>query len=274
MSILSGKVAIVTGAAGAIGAETVLAMCEQGARVVLTDVREDTLQATVERLKGQGHDVAGKVGDLASEDDIKAVVKFAVDTFGGLDILDNNAGATGFSSRDLDILEMPAEMWDQVQAINTRGPMLLCKYSIPVMLEKGSGSIVNITSGQGLSGDVSNFAYGAGKSALNALTRHMATAYGPRGIRVNAIAPGLIVAPGTEGRLPKRVQEIFIEQCLVPRLGLPRDIANMAVFLASDLAAYITGQIISVDGGILAHIPTVANMRPIIDGMKDTKSWS
>lgn len=181
MALLDGKVALVTGAAGSIGSETALALAEQGARVLLTDLRAAELEAVTERLKGQGHDVACKAGDLSSEDDIRAVVETCVKTFGGVDILDNNAGATGFSSRDLDIPDMPVELWDQVQAINARGPMLFCKYAIPSMLERGSGSIINISSGQSLSGDVSNFAYAASKAAINALTRHMATAYSPRG---------------------------------------------------------------------------------------------
>jgi NAD(P)-dependent dehydrogenase (short-subunit alcohol dehydrogenase family) len=268
MALLDGKVALVTGAAGCIGSETALALAEQGARVLLTDLRAAELEAVTERLKGQGHDVACKAGDLASEDDIRAVVAACVKTFGGVDILDNNAGATGFSSRDLDIPDMPVELWDQVQAINARGPMLFCKYAIPSMLERGSGSIINISSGQSLSGDVSNFAYAASKAAINALTRHMATAYSPRGVRVNAIAAGLIVQPGMEQRLPAHIQDIFLSHCLVPRLGVPRDIANMVVFLASDLSSYVTGQILSVDGGFTAHLPSVADMRPIIESMK------
>ncbi len=275
MGLLEGKVALVTGAAGSIGSETALALAEQGARVVLTDLRAPELEAVTKRLKGQGYDVAGKAGDITSEDDIRAVVEFAVETFGGLDILDNNAGATGFSSRDLDIPDMPVELWDQVQSINARGPMLFCKYAIPSMLERGGGSIVNISSGQSLSGDVSNFAYAASKAAVNALTRHMATGYSPRGVRVNAIAAGLIIQPGMEQRLPAHIQDIFLSHCLVPRLGTPRDIANMVVFLASDLSSYVTGQILSVDGGFTAHLPSVADMRPIIDGMRKAPGkWS
>jgi NAD(P)-dependent dehydrogenase (short-subunit alcohol dehydrogenase family) len=268
MALLDGKVALVTGAAGSIGSETALALAEQGARVVLTDLRAAELQAVTDRLEGQGYDVACKAGDITSEDDIRAVVEFAIQTFGGLDILDNNAGATGFSSRDLDIPDMAVELWDQVQSINARGPMLFCKYAIPSMLERGGGSIVNISSGQSLSGDVSNFAYAASKAAMNALTRHLATGYSPQGIRVNAIAAGLIIQPGMEQRLPAHIQDIFLRHCLVPRLGTPRDIANMVVFLASDLSSYVTGQILAVDGGFTAHLPSVADMRPIIDGMK------
>jgi NAD(P)-dependent dehydrogenase (short-subunit alcohol dehydrogenase family) len=261
MSLLTGRVALVTGAAGAIGAETVLALCEQGARVILTDVNAEGLHAVTERMKGQGHEVASKAGDLTSEEDIRAVVGFAAETFGGLDILDNNAGATGLAREDPGILDLSSELWDRIQAINSRGPMLFCKYALPLMLARRGGSIVNISSGQSLSGDIGNTAYACGKSALNALTRHLATAYGPQGIRVNAVAPGLIVEPGSERRLPKAILDLFIAHSLVPRLGVPRDIANMVVYLASDLAAFITGQVISVDGGILAHIPTVVEMR-------------
>lgn len=268
MGLLEGKVALVTGAAGSIGSETALALAEQGARVVLTDLRAPELQAVTDGLKGQGYDVACHAGDITAEDDIRAVVEFAVEAFGGVDILDNNAGATGFSSRDLDIPDMAVELWDQVQSINARAPMLFCKYAIPSMLERGGGSIINISSGQSLSGDVSNFAYAASKAAVNALTRHMATGYSPQGIRVNAIAAGLIIQPGMEQRLPAHIQKIFLSHCLVPRLGVPRDIANMVVFLASDLSSYVTGQILSVDGGFTAHLPNVADMRPIIDGMK------
>src|SRR5690606_7111689 len=268
MALLDGKVALVTGAAGSIGSETALALAEQGARVLLTDLRAAELEAVTERLKGQGHDVACKAGDLSSEDDIRGAVEACLAAFGGVDILDNNAGATGFSSRDLDIPDMPVELWDQVQAINARGPMLFCKYAIPSMLERGSGSIINISSGQSLSGDVSNFAYAASKAAINALTRHMATAYSPRGVRVNAIAAGLIIQPGMEQRLPAHIQDIFLSHCLVPRLGVPRDIANMVVFLASELSSYVTGQILSVDGGFTAHLPSVADMRPTIESMK------
>ncbi|MDB5455434.1 MAG: short-chain dehydrogenase/reductase [Caulobacter sp.] len=275
MALLEGKVALVTGAAGSIGSETALALAEQGARVVLTDLRAPELLAVTERLKSQGHDVVCKAGDITNEDDIRAVADFAAETFGGVDILDNNAGATGFSSRDLDIPDMPVELWDQVQSINARGPMLFCKYAIPSMLARGGGSIVNISSGQSLSGDVSNFAYAASKAAVNALTRHLATAYSPKGVRVNAIAAGLIIQPGMEQRLPAHIQDIFLSHCLVPRLGTPRDIANMVVFLASDLSSYVTGQILSVDGGFTAHLPSVADMRPIIDGMRKAPGqWS
>jgi NAD(P)-dependent dehydrogenase (short-subunit alcohol dehydrogenase family) len=268
MSILSGKIALVTGAAGGIGLETVRAMGEVGARVVMTDIREEPLQAAAETLRGEGYDVAAKVAEITDEDAVRALLAFTMDTFGGIDVLDNNAGATGNSTVDQDVADMTVELWDKMLAINARGPMLLCKHALPVMVSRGGGSVINISSGQSLSGDLTNIAYAAGKAALNSLTRHIATAYGHKGVRCNAIAPGLIVPPNSAGRLPQAVHDIFVANCLVPRLGVPRDIANMAVFLASDLAAYITGQVISVDGGILAHLPTMVSMKEFMAGAK------
>jgi NAD(P)-dependent dehydrogenase (short-subunit alcohol dehydrogenase family) len=268
MSILSGKIALVTGAAGGIGLETVRAMGEVGARVVMTDIREEPLQAAAETLRGEGYDVAAKVAEISDEDAVRALLAFTMDTFGGIDVLDNNAGATGNSTVDQDVADMTVELWDKMLAINARGPMLLCKHALPVMVSRGGGSVINISSGQSLSGDLTNIAYAAGKAALNSLTRHIATAYGHKGVRCNAIAPGLIVPPNSAGRLPQAVHDIFVANCLVPRLGVPRDIANMAVFLASDLAAYITGQVISVDGGILAHLPTMVSMKEFMAGAK------
>jgi NAD(P)-dependent dehydrogenase (short-subunit alcohol dehydrogenase family) len=267
MSILSGKTALVTGAAGGIGSETVRAMCEAGAQVVMTDIRQEPLDEVATQLRGDGFKVAVKVADITDETSVRDLVKFAIDTFGGLDILDNNAGATGYSTIDHDVADMTTDLWNKMLAINASGPMLLCKHTLPVMVSRGGGSIVNISSGQSLSGDLTNIAYAAGKAALNSMTRHIATAYGNRGVRCNAIAPGLIVPPNSAGRLPQAMHDLFVANCLVPRLGVPRDIANMAVFLASDLAAYITGQVIVVDGGFLAHLPTTVPMRELMSKM-------
>ncbi len=268
MSILSGKVALVTGAAGGIGFETVRAMCEVGAQVVMTDIRQEPLEEAAEALRADGYEVAAKVTEITDETAVRDLLAFAVDAFGGVDILDNNAGATGNASIDQDVADMTVELWDKMLAINARGPMLLCKHALPLMVSRGGGSVINISSGQSLSGDLTNIAYAAGKAALNSLTRHIATAYGHKGVRCNAIAPGLIVPPNSAGRLPQAVHDIFVANCLVPRLGVPRDIANMAVFLASDLASYITGQVISVDGGILAHLPTMVPMKALMAEMK------
>jgi NAD(P)-dependent dehydrogenase (short-subunit alcohol dehydrogenase family) len=182
MSILNGKVCIVTGAAGGIGAETVRALCEAGAKVTASDINIERLDQAVARLRAEGHEVVGRVADVTDEESVRGLVAATVDAFGRLDVVDNNAGATGVTALDRDVLGMTVELWDQIAAINSRGPMLLCKHAIPHMLAQGGGSIVNISSGQSLAGDLTNVAYAASKAAVNAMTRHVATTFGPRGI--------------------------------------------------------------------------------------------
>ena len=273
MALLDGKVALVTGAAGGIGAETCLALAEQGARIVLTDIAEEGLTSVTAKLADQGYPVVSRVADITDEAAVADLVAFTLATYGRIDVLDNNAGATGLTSEDGAVADMSLQTWQRATAINVTGPMLLCKHALPAMMAGGGGSIINISSGQSLSGDLSNTAYAAGKAALNSLTRDIATQYGHQGIRCNAIAPGLIVTPEAQERFPAAFRDMFVENCLVPRLGHPRDIANTVVFLASDLSSYITGQVISVDGGILSHLPTVAPMRAMRSGWvtkKDT----
>ena len=273
MALLEGKVALVTGAAGGIGAETCLALAEAGARIVLTDIAEEGLATVTAKLADQGYPVASQVADITDEAAVADLVAFTLATFGRIDVLDNNAGATGLTSEDGAVADMSLQTWQRAAAINVTGPMLLCKHALPAMMAGGGGSIINISSGQSLSGDLSNTAYAAGKAALNSLTRDIATQYGHQGIRCNAIAPGLIVTPEAQQRFPAAFRDMFIDNCLVPRLGHPRDIANTVVFLASDLSSYITGQVISVDGGILSHLPTVAPMKAMQSGWvtkKDT----
>ena len=273
MALLEGKVALVTGAAGGIGAETCLALAEAGARIVLTDIAEEGLATVTAKLADQGYPVASQVADITDEAAVADLVAFTLATFGRIDVLDNTAGATGLTSEDGAVADMSLQTWQRAAAINVTGPMLLCKHALPAMMAGGGGSIINISSGQSLSGDLSNTAYAAGKAALNSLTRDIATQYGHRGIRCNAIAPGLIVTPEAQQRFPAAFRDMFIDNCLVSRLGHPRDIANTVVFLASDLSSYITGQVISVDGGILSHLPTVAPMKAMQSGWvtkKDT----
>jgi NAD(P)-dependent dehydrogenase (short-subunit alcohol dehydrogenase family) len=261
---LDGKVAIVTGGAGGIGSATAEALAAAGARVVVADVAKSPIDAAVGRITAAGGEAAGREVDVADEPSVADLVRFTVETFGGVDIVDNNAAATHLAPVDLDVVNLSADVWDQAMAVNARGPMLLCKHAVPVMLDRGGGAVVNITSGLSLAGEMGTVAYAASKAALNALTRHVATAYGDRGVRCNAIACGLIRTPPVETQMPPPAQEVFRQSCLVPRLGTPQDVADMAVFLCSERASYVTGQVISVDGGILAHLPTYAGMRQLM----------
>ncbi|MFF7331977.1 glucose 1-dehydrogenase [Streptomyces sp. NPDC008150] len=259
---LAGKVAVVTGGAGGIGVATVEALAAAGADVVLADVAEEPTRAAAAELAAKGLSVVGHTVDITSEDSVRRLVDFAVDTFGGIDVLDNNAALTSAIRQDHDVVSMSVDLWDQVLAVNLRGPMLLCKHTVPVMIERGGGSIINITSGQGLSGDRVMVAYGSSKGGLIALTRFVAAAYGADGVRCNAVAPGLVRTPALEADMPVPVQQMFQSANLIPRLGTPDDVAQLVTFLATPAASFITGQVIPVDGGFLSHLPTLSPLPP------------
>jgi NAD(P)-dependent dehydrogenase (short-subunit alcohol dehydrogenase family) len=263
---LEGRVAIVTGAASGIGRATAAALAEAGAAVVVADLNATGASTVAESIRATGGEAIGHGVDVAQEDSIREMVSVAVEAFGGLDILHNNAAASGSDvvGRDRDIVDLDAEIWDFSMKVNLRGPMLGCKYAIPRMLERGRGSIIQTSSASGLRGDLSRAAYGASKAGLDSLTRYVATQYGKRGIRCNSIAPGVIATPSLEANVPSEQIEAYLGSTLTPRLGRPEDIASAVVFLASDEAEFITGQTISVDGGVLAHHPTVAALRRLV----------
>jgi NAD(P)-dependent dehydrogenase (short-subunit alcohol dehydrogenase family) len=261
MGKLEGKVALVTGAGSGIGRASARALAEAGARVVLADLDEARARAAAAEL-GAGRAVAVRA-DVSQEADAVRMVRCAVETFGGLDVLHNNAAASdpAVIGRDGDLLELEVAVWDRALAVNARGVMLGCKHGIPAMLARGGGSIINTSSVSGMTGDLSRPAYGASKGAVNALTLIVATMYGKRGIRCNAIAPGVIRTPALDANITPAQVALFEQSNLVPRLGRPEDVAALVVFLASDDSAYLTGQILKLDGGALSHLPTFAQQR-------------
>jgi len=260
---LMNRVAIVTGAASGIGRATASALAEAGAAVVVADLNLDGAEEVAESIRAAGYEAAGQLVDVADEDSIAAMVAAAVQRFGGLDILHNNAAASSAEivGRDGQITELDVEIWDLSMQVNLRGPMLGCKHAIPRMLERGGGSIIQTSSASGLRGDLLRAAYGSSKAGLDSLTRYVATQYGKRGIRCNSIAPGVISTPALEANIPAEALDAYLRSTLTPRLGRPEDIASAVVFLASDQASFITGQVISVDGGTLSQHPTVAALR-------------
>ena len=171
---LADKVTIVTGAAGGIGSQTVRTLAELGARIVATDLPGTGLDDVVTGLTADGFDAIAVEADVTDEDSVRSLIAATIEAHGRVDVVDNNAGATGFAEQDTVVTDMDAAVWDEVFAINARGPMLMCKHTIPHMLEQGGGSIVNISSGLSLAGDVICAAYGPGKAALNTLTRYVA----------------------------------------------------------------------------------------------------
>ncbi|MAG32304.1 MAG: short-chain dehydrogenase [Deltaproteobacteria bacterium] len=260
---VSGKVAIVTGAASGIGRITAETLAREGARVVVADIDLEGGQVVADSIEGQGGRALALRVDVGEEAEVSALVEATVSAFGALHVLHNNAAITSpeHQRRDASLLDLDVEVWDETLRIDLRGPMLGCKHAIPRMIESGGGAIINTTSNSALAGDLTLNAYAAAKGGLNTLTLSVATAFGKQGIRCNAVSPAHIESPSLATVVPPEVVEMLRAQCLTPRMGTPQDVANMVLFLASDEASYVTGQILRVDGGALSHLAHVAGLR-------------
>ncbi len=251
MGALNGKVAIVTGGTSGIGERIVELFVEEGAKVVVAARRQEEGRALEKRLG-----VRFIRTDVANESDVKAMVDHAVNSFGRVDCLVNNAGVP---APMVSITEIDVATIDQLMAVNVRGVLLGIKHVAPVMLSQETGSIINISSMAGLRGGVSGHIYSASKGAVHALTRSAASELGEKGIRVNSISPGAIVTgifgkiAGVEGSKADRLTDVikvaFATLQPIPRAGATDDIARAAVYLASDGSSFVNGQDIVVDGG-------------------------
>jgi meso-butanediol dehydrogenase/(S,S)-butanediol dehydrogenase/diacetyl reductase len=238
------KIAIVTGAASGIGAETTRLLVAGGARVLAADIGAERLAAFAAEM---GEAVVPHVADMAEPAQVEAMVAAAVDRFGGLDILVNNAGVGSLArAADLD----PAE-WRRVMAIDLDAVFLACRVALPHLIAR-RGCIVSTASISGMGADYGFTAYNVAKSGVIALTRVMAIDYAKQGVRVNSVSPGLIATPLTSG-MSQAVTAAFVRRVPMQRAGQPQEIAEVIAFLASPRASYLTGQNIAVDGGITAH---------------------
>ncbi|MCW3001036.1 MAG: short-chain dehydrogenase [Conexibacter sp.] len=256
MSSLSGKVALVTGAASGIGQATARRFAQEGAQVVLADLNEDGVR-----------DVAASIGDVAlpvafdagDPDTIRAAVDAAVDAFGGLDVLHNNVALTSpdVMTGDTNAVDIDLDLWDRVMAVNVRGYLVGCKYAIPAMAERGGGSIICTASGAAQAGDVTRIAYGCSKGAIVTMVKYVATQHAHQGIRCNAIAPGLVKTPALYALAPELI-DLLGRHILTDHVEA-EDIAEMAAYLASDASRRVTGQTINVDGGYYSHQPSYAD---------------
>jgi NAD(P)-dependent dehydrogenase (short-subunit alcohol dehydrogenase family) len=251
---LDGKVAIITGGAGAIGSVTAEIMVGRGARVAIADIAMDRAEAVASKL---GDAALAVELDLANEESIVACVKKVADHFGRIDILVNNAAAGGQDLVENDGLvgDMPNWVWDRTFAVNCRGAMIITRETLPHLL-KTKGNIINTVSGLGLQGHVKQVAYGATKAAIVQLTRSIATGYGRQGVRCNAVAPGLIMHEAIRKDFPEKWRKLVDDE--TPRAGgagTPEDIAEPIAFLASEAARNITGQTLVSDGGVSIHVP-------------------
>jgi NAD(P)-dependent dehydrogenase (short-subunit alcohol dehydrogenase family) len=251
---------VVTGGASGIGAATCDLLASRGYAVVIADIDAAGAEQCSRTLTARGSSTLAVATDVSVESEVENLVAAALSFGGRLDLLVNNAALMGGSPHgpDADLLSMTAARWDHTFAVTLRGQMLGCKHALPPMLAAGGGCIVNMSSASSLRGDFTRMAYGTAKAGVNALTRHVATRYGKQGIRCNAIAPGLIRTPAVERMAPEALAT-YESVHLTPYLGEPRDVAAVVAFLASEDARFITGQVIGVDGGELAHM--VADLR-------------
>ena len=252
MGRLEGKVAIVTGAGGGIGEATARLMAQEGASLVLADIDRDGAERVAGGIDGA---VAVHV-DVADEAGVVRMMDAAVESFGGLDVLHNNATDSSTNALDIDIASLDMEVFDRLVAVNLRGQLMGCKHAIPLMLERGGGSIVNTASIDAFVGRGVRAAYGATKAGVVLLTKAVAVQYGPRGIRCNAVAPALTVTPALRVQLTPARLEASQALYPMPRLCEPEDVASAVVFLASDDAAYVNATTLMVDGGALGFMPT------------------
>lgn len=246
MKLLEGKVAVITGAARGIGKAIAVKFAQEGAAIAFTDINADeNFNNTEKELQALGVQAKGYVSNASKYEESINLIKEIVKDFGKVDILVNNAGIT----RDGLLMRMTEEQWDMVININLKSAFNLSKGVIPFMMKQKSGSIINMSSVVGVSGNAGQANYSASKAGLIGFTKSVAQELGSRNIRCNAIAPGFIITDMT-AKLSQEVRDGWTAKIPLRRGGTPEDIANVATFLASDLAGYVTGQVINVCGGM------------------------
>jgi NAD(P)-dependent dehydrogenase (short-subunit alcohol dehydrogenase family) len=263
MTRFEAKVAIVAGGASGIGLASARRLAAEGATVVIADLDLDKAEEVavgINRASAAWYDAEDPVS-------VRAMVDAAVDRTGRLDVLHNNAALLRPEVMEADTAagDVDLAVWDRVMAVNLRGYLAATQAAIPHMIAAGGGAIVNTASGTALAGDITRTAYGTSKGAIITLTQYVATQYGASGIRCNAIAVGLVRTPSLAANAPW-LEDVIKRHTLIPRIAEPEDIAAAVAYLASDDAAYVTGQTLAVDGGLQAHQPYMADVVALMSG--------
>ena len=254
---LEGKVAVITGAASGQGRAAARLFAKEGARVVVADLNDEGAQEVVRDITDSGGEAATARVDVSREAEVEDMIRQAVEEFGRLNVLFNNAGV-GYSTSDrmkmASVVETPEKDWDTILAINLKGVAMGCKHAIPIMEEQGGGAIVNNASINALVGLPGADAYTAAKGGIVSLTRVLAVDWGPKNIRINCLCPGGVETPMIAPVLSdEQVLSLMRESTPLGRLARPEEIAQVALFLASDEASYLNGAILPVDGGWTAR---------------------
>lgn len=259
MGRLEGKVAVVTGSTSGIGIGIAKVFAREGAHVIICGRREARGQEVADQIKEAGGSASFHKMDLNNLATVDVLMEDTARDFGHIDILVNNAAGVGLNDGRVD--EISLEDWDAMFASGVRGAFYTIKAVLPYMRSAKCGSIVNIGSMASVAGDLGSTAYAASKAGVDMLTSSVALQYGKENIRCNCVRPGLIVTPQNEGHVSQTLKDIFLSNIEVNRYGCPQDIAEACLFFASDESAYVTGQIINVDGGLNSHAATVAQFR-------------
>jgi NAD(P)-dependent dehydrogenase (short-subunit alcohol dehydrogenase family) len=262
------KVAIVTGGGSGIGRATARRLGAEGALVAVVDIDVARAAAVAEEITDAGGTARAVTADVGDPDAVERMVDTTILAFGRLDILHNNAARldTDHMQDDGLVADLNVDHWDATLRVNLRGYVLGCKYALPHLIANGGGSIVNTSSQAATHGDLRMSAYAMAKGGVNTLTRYVATQYGKAGVRCNAIMPGIVLTEAmlADAEASNEIQALLGRHTLTPWLGSPDDVASLVLFLASDESRYITGEVISIDGGYSAHQATYGDLTTLI----------
>jgi NAD(P)-dependent dehydrogenase (short-subunit alcohol dehydrogenase family) len=247
---LKGKVAVVAGAATGIGAATATRLAEEGMAVIVGDLNIAGATSVAAQIASEGGQALPARFDIADDASVRELVRMAVESYGGLDLMHANAADLSIHSRDTDALDVSLEVFDRTIAVNLRGHLLCTRHALPELLKRGGGAIVYTSSGLAFVGTPDRVSYSVSKAGIHALMRNVASRWGKQGIRANVIAPGLVLTEGATAQVSEAHRAAVLNMIPSPRHGQAGDIASMVAMLASDDGVWINGQVISVDGGI------------------------